>query len=68
MGLFSSGNSDSPVLVWEELKNENGPKFSYRSKITGGWLLSTKEVSTSGIGGGVTFIPDSKHEWDGYSV
>lgn len=68
MGFFSSGNSNSPLLVWEELKNDGGPRYSYRSKVPGGWLLSTCESTGDGIGSGVTFIPDPNHDWNGHSV
>ncbi|AYA64819.1 hypothetical protein DS731_12820 [Alteromonas sp. RKMC-009] len=65
MGLFRSGNSQSPELIWEALKNTNGSSsHTYRTKIPGGWLVTVSNTQ----GAGVTFVPDAKHEWDGNSV
>ncbi len=69
MGLFSSksksksknDNIKSPTLVWESLTNYGGPRRAIRTKIIGGWLLSTCE-------GSLTFIPDPNHDWDGNSI
>lgn len=66
MGLFSYTDSDSPEIIWDHLKNKNGPRFSRRAKIPGGWLFSTQEGNDGG--GGVAFIPDPNHEWDGSSL
>ncbi|MBF9000558.1 hypothetical protein [Vibrio nitrifigilis] len=71
MGLFSrkgDDDIDAPVLVWEELKNKGGPRYSYRTKIPGGWLIATCEADSDGIGSGVTFIPDPDHQWNGNSI
>jgi hypothetical protein len=62
MSLFSKKEYKG-TLVWENIKNENGPYTSRRTKITGGWLF----YSTDGIGSGVTFIPDPEHKWNGNS-
>ena len=62
MEFFSSGGDNAPVVVWQELKNEGGPKFAYRSKVPGGWLVSVG-VNTQVIAG-VTFMPDPNHQWE----
>ena len=33
----------------------------YRAKVPGGWLVDCRVVE----GGGLTFVPDPNHEWDG---
>ena len=67
MGFFTS---DDFNLEWEalEAKDYRGPKFTYRTKITGGWLVSTQDSDSEGDGGGITFVPDPSHEWDGNSL
>jgi hypothetical protein len=67
MGFFTS---DDFNLEWEELRAKNtlGPRNTYRTKIPGGWLVSTKEYDSDGVGGGITFVPDPNHEWDGDSL
>jgi hypothetical protein len=35
-----------------------------RAAIPGGWLVVVEQVD----GGGVTFVPDPEHRWDGGSV
>ncbi len=57
-----------PVLSWHKLECENGPNRAYRTKVPGGWLMTVKYHYMESIGGGVTFIPDPNHEWDGYSL
>jgi hypothetical protein len=68
VGFFSSKDDNSPVLVWEKLKNEGGPRYTYRTRVPGGWLIATCEYQVDGIGSGVTFIPDPNHDWGGNSV
>ena len=62
--LFDGGNSRTPVLEWQKLKSRNNKHMSelYRTAVPGGWL-----ISQSGIGG-LVFLPDPKHEWDGDSL
>jgi len=57
------GNS-APVLNWQKLKSRNNKHMSelYRTAVPGGWL-----ISQSGIGG-LVFLPDPDHEWDGHSL
>lgn len=59
------------ALLWEELKSQVGigGMFSpwiivYRAKVPGGWLVATRSYDS----GGVTFLPDPEHEWDGHSL
>lgn len=47
-----------PVLTFERLRVTGGPALS-RAKVPGGWLI----VSA----GGVTFVQDAYHAWDGGS-
>ncbi|SUO95628.1 hypothetical protein [Suttonella ornithocola] len=53
---------NTPKLDWQKLKsrNKNVPDC-YRSPVFGGWLIS------NGYEGGITFIPDPEHKWDGES-
>ena len=62
MGLFKEFVGE---LKWENLKNDGGPQYTYRAKIPGGWLVETENFT--GNCGGLTFVPDPKHEWDGNS-
>ena len=48
-------------LHWEKL---NSNATTYRTKVPGGWLINIR----TDYGGGVTFYPDAKHEWDGESI
>ncbi|MFH1140222.1 MAG: hypothetical protein V1724_00805 [Chloroflexota bacterium] len=50
------------TLNWEKIKNsgESGVSNSYRAKVFGGWLVMAWS-------GGVTFLPDPDHRWDGNS-
>jgi hypothetical protein len=60
------------ALTWEELPVEQkstgivvkNVDWAKRAKVPGGWLVA---VGIFG-GGGVTFYPDPKHEWDGRSL
>lgn len=45
-------------LKWESLSSETTLK---RAKVPGGWLVSSN-------GGGLAFVPDAGHEWNGESV
>ena len=52
-----------PKLEWEQISKMSlrfpGPIF--RAPIPGGWLVSSQV-------GGLVFIPDPRHRWDGGSV
>jgi hypothetical protein len=57
-------------LVWELIDDEwghpAGPEgYTYRAKVTGGWLVSVwaGDEKKHGLGGGITFMPDPLHEW-----
>ncbi|UJF25036.1 hypothetical protein L0B52_02525 [Suttonella sp. R2A3] len=55
--------SKAPKIRWQTLSSDQKKIASlYRSPVPGGWLIS------SGEDGGVTFIPDAEHQWDGYSL
>ena len=62
--LFGGSNRRTPVLEWQKLKSRNNKHMSelYRTAVPGGWL-----ISQSGIGG-LVFLPDPDHEWDGDSL
>lgn len=55
------------MLVFETVKakglHPGAKKQIKRAKIVGGWL-----VCMGGFNGGMTFIPDPNHEWDGHSL
>jgi len=73
-----------PKIIWEKLDSEVGGKQTnskvWRAKVPGGWLVrmhSIKEEADSSHGtplvyswgyGGLTFIPDPDHTWDGNSL
>ena len=67
MGIFSSGDANSPTIEWQPIKNVNSAisKFTYRAKIPGGWLVTTAHGNSAM---GATFVPDPNHEWDGNSI
>ena len=52
-----------PMLQWEAILDGRFPKqttaWLFRAKVPGGWLMA---------GGGMTFVPDPKHAWDGSSL
>lgn len=62
--LFGGSNRRTPVLEWQKLKSRNNkhtPEL-YRTAVPGGWLISQSET------GGLVFLPDPEHEWDGDSL
>lgn len=62
MGLFKKDSDYVGTLVWEEIKNEGGPRNAWRAKVTGGWLFIAWWGATYD-GSGATFIPDPEHRW-----
>ena len=53
-----------PKLEWEEISPgglRSPTQAIVRTPIPGGWLLS-------GFTGGLVFVPDPQHRWDGGSV
>lgn len=68
------------MLNWQEIGHDlrfpdnpypQKPPLMARAKIPGGWLFVFFDP-TSGTGGtgagGMTFVPDRNHDWDGNSV
>lgn len=51
-------NDSRPVLEFEPLRVVGGPSL-YRAKVPGGWLVANT--------GGVAFVSDEYHSWDGGS-
>jgi len=50
------------TLNWGKIKNRNYTYNDlYRAKVFGGWLVAVSS-------GGVTFLPDPDHQWDGNSL
>ncbi len=55
-------------MNWQRLKTD---KFeTYRAAVPGGWLVLVKESkdasgALTGHVGGLSFLPDSDHAWDG---
>lgn len=52
-----------PSIEWEKLQH---PRFgsTARCAVPGGWLVRV----SIGDGGGVCFVPDPSHLWDGNNV
>jgi hypothetical protein len=46
------------VLQWDRIG-----AFEYRAKISGGWLVKYLEAWNETGAGGLTFVPDPRHEW-----
>ena len=67
---FCSSLSIMPKIIWETIETETKDALSYsgatisRSKILGGWLVYAGFSEQ----GGVTFVPDPQHQWDGGSL
>ncbi len=56
---------DETKVHWEHLQTDASDLFMYRTRIPGGWLIYVGDTGAGG--GGVTFFPDPKHEWNGPS-
>lgn len=62
--------SDNRTLLWERIRDSwnwgNPEGYTYRAKVRGGWLVSVwaGDKKDQRWGGGLTFMPDAKHEWD----
>ncbi len=57
-GVSTGGHprqSPIPVFRWETISSTHGEVR--RAKVPGGWLVA--------VGGGVAFLPDPEHGWDG---
>lgn len=60
MNLFGS---KAPKIRWQRLSNDQKKIATlFRAPIPGGWLVSTGED------GGITFVPDNEHTWNGSSL
>jgi hypothetical protein len=70
-----------PKIAWEKLEAEvDGKKTNskvWRSKVPGGWLVRIHSMKEEAGGehsaiswayGGLTFLPDPGHTWDGNSL
>ena len=62
-------------IEWEEIvHNRFEPQFKLphfaliRSKVPGGWLVAFYGDNTDAGYGGLTFVPDPNHRWDGNSL
>ena len=62
-------------VIWENIESQNARDVGKvhtaegdirRAKVIGGWLVVW--AGPYGGGGGITFYPDPKHEWDGNSL
>ncbi len=63
------------TLKWQELRgfpvneaDDSSRARLYRAAVPGGWLIGFSEYCGDGGVGGVTFMPDPQHAWDGGSV
>lgn len=71
-----SEHDAKPVLIWQNILSEvdgNPQRFTYRSKIPGGWFVRIDYDlaiygANDGTGTSITFVPDPEHKWDGGSV
>jgi len=53
------------MIVWEDVKSKGGHVHSIcRARVPGGWLIRVSQAD----GEGLTFYPDSKHEWNASSI
>lgn len=49
-------------LKWEKVKNKGAWMLDLRrAEVPGGWLVI---VMGWGVGSGITFYPDPRHEWN----
>jgi hypothetical protein len=80
VGSIAFGQEAAKQMKWERIEGQSGGLVGERSpevrraKIPGGWLVeSTRQAITgnssgSGLGVGLTFVPDPEHKWDGNSL
>jgi len=53
-------------IVWEPLRSDGGPHGLCRAAVPGGWLVAFNSPVPNA--GGLTFVPDPSHDWDGDSL
>ena len=61
-------------LKWESIETVESIFFIKRAKIPGGWLVwaaendEPEEAEEPATAGGLAFVPDPTHAWDGNSL
>jgi hypothetical protein len=60
VSIAGQSGTAAPTLQWTPLSSSNVPLL--RAKVPGGWLIAAAS------GAGLTFYPDTEHEWDGTSL
>ena len=62
--------SEVLMLTFERIEGQlDGKALNItRAKVPGGWLVFIMHVTGMAGQGGITFIPDPSHTWDGSSV
>jgi len=55
------------MITWECIEKNNFTSV-VRCKIPGGWLVRFETHYSETGAGGLTFVPDPNHQWDGSSL
>lgn len=59
-------------FVWQTISREgNSTEFdihTQRASVPGGWLVWQMEIRAAKAGGGMAFLPDPEHRWDGTTL
>ena len=68
MGATAKPMTDLKVITWETIESSGGRGHLAirRAKVPGGWLVYASDGYHSH--GGLTFLPDPSHQWDGCSL
>jgi hypothetical protein len=56
--LDRTAATTQPLFDWQEIRSNKGTVL--RAKVPHGWIIA--------VGQGLTFYPDTKHEWDGTTL
>lgn len=62
------------MLTFTPLLIDGTDQYLSRAKIVGGWLVKMNSIVTGGVTyapvamGGITFVADPSHTWDGTSL